>query len=84
MALQPGVRPAGDGPVLGPPTLPSPLRVSFHDDGPGIPKENLPSIFDPFFTTKRPGRGTGLGLSSCQDESRKKWVRAFSGGTRTP
>ncbi|MBZ5687666.1 MAG: PAS domain S-box protein [Acidobacteriia bacterium] len=40
--------------------------VSFHDDGPGIPKENLPSIFDPFFTTKRPGRGTGLGLSICK------------------
>jgi two-component system NtrC family sensor kinase len=40
--------------------------VSFHDDGPGIPKESLASIFDPLYTTKRPGRGTGLGLSICK------------------
>lgn len=40
--------------------------VSFQDDGPGIPKENVASVFDPFYTTKRPGRGTGLGLSICK------------------
>jgi two-component system NtrC family sensor kinase len=41
------------------------VRISFTDDGPGIPKENLKRIFDPFFTTKELGKGTGLGLSIC-------------------
>jgi PAS domain S-box-containing protein len=41
------------------------VKISFADDGPGIPKENLSRIFDPFFTTKDVGKGTGLGLSIC-------------------
>jgi len=41
------------------------VRVSFTDDGPGIPGENLKRIFNPFFTTKEVGKGTGLGLSIC-------------------
>ncbi len=39
--------------------------VTFHDNGIGIPAENISRIFDPFFTTKRAGEGTGLGLSIC-------------------
>jgi two-component system, NtrC family, sensor kinase len=39
------------------------IRVSFADNGPGIPEEEIAHIFDPFFTTKEPGKGTGLGLS---------------------
>jgi PAS domain S-box-containing protein len=39
------------------------VMISFADDGPGIPRENLNRIFDPFFTTKEAGKGTGLGLS---------------------
>ncbi len=41
------------------------VRISFTDDGPGIPRENLSRLFAPFFTTKPVGRGTGLGLSIC-------------------
>lgn len=38
------------------------LVVQLHDNGDGIPKENLTRIFEAFFTTKPPGEGTGLGL----------------------
>lgn len=39
------------------------LKISFEDDGAGIPPEHLDRIFDPFFTTKDVGEGTGLGLT---------------------
>jgi len=36
------------------------IKVSFSDNGVGVPQENLQSIFDPFFTTKQTGSGLGL------------------------
>jgi PAS domain S-box-containing protein len=41
------------------------IRITFADNGPGIPKADLENVFDPFFTTKDVGKGTGLGLSIC-------------------
>lgn len=37
------------------------IKIYIHDNGCGIPSENLDHIFNPFFTTKT--FGTGLGLS---------------------
>jgi signal transduction histidine kinase len=59
------------------------IRISFGDDGPGIPEDNLKGVFDPFFTTKGVGKGTGLGLSICygivQEHGGSLYVRSASG-----
>lgn len=40
------------------------VRVRIHDDGQGMPPDQVARIFDPFFSTKE--RGTGLGLPITQ------------------
>ena len=39
------------------------VLITVHDEGMGIPDENLGKLFSPFFTTKQVGKGTGLGLA---------------------
>ena len=43
------------------------LKITFTDEGIGIPAERLAKIFDPYFTTKKMGarKGLGLGLAVC-------------------
>lgn len=42
-------------------------KISFEDEGVGIPKDHLGKIFNPYFSTKEMGtqKGMGLGLSIC-------------------
>lgn len=39
------------------------VRITFRDDGCGIPQANIDRVFDPFFTTRMGQGGSGLGLS---------------------
>jgi signal transduction histidine kinase len=39
------------------------IRITFYDNGSGIPSGIMDKIMNPFFTTKPDGIGTGLGLS---------------------
>jgi signal transduction histidine kinase len=43
------------------------MKISFKDNGGGIPEEQFENIFHPFFTTKPLGEGIGLGLSISYD-----------------
>ena len=54
------------------------IRISFADDGPGIPPDVINRIFDPFFTTKEVGKGTGLGLSICYGIVTKQGGRIYA------
>jgi PAS domain S-box-containing protein len=45
----------------------SPLRVTVHDEGVGIPAEILPRVREQFFTTREASGGTGLGLFVSQE-----------------
>jgi signal transduction histidine kinase len=46
------------------------LRLTVHDDGPGIPPEDLSRVFEPFYRTsaarQADAEGSGLGLAIAQ------------------
>lgn len=42
-------------------------EIRVEDSGSGISAENVKNLFRPFFSTKEFGRGSGLGLTICQE-----------------
>ncbi|MDH4192095.1 MAG: ATP-binding protein [Betaproteobacteria bacterium] len=52
----------------------SALRIAVHDEGPGIPEQDLERVFEPFFrleqSRNRDSGGTGLGLSIARNIAR--------------
>jgi two-component system NtrC family sensor kinase len=57
------------------------IILSVVDNGPGIPRDLLPSIFDPFSTTKAEGSGLGLGISATvvRDHAGHIWAESEEG-----
>ena len=59
------------------------IRMTFYDNGVGIPASIQDRIFDPFFTTKPMGKGTGLGLSVShgiiKDHGGRLWFESIEG-----
>jgi len=39
------------------------IKITIHDNGPGMPEDVRRKVFEPFFTTKEKNQGAGLGLS---------------------
>jgi PAS domain S-box-containing protein len=59
------------------------VRLTFYDNGTGIPARILDKICDPFFSTKPRGEGTGLGLSISygivKDHGGRLWFQSVEG-----
>ena len=39
------------------------IKITYSDNGKGVPQDQLPLLFEPFFTTKREQGGSGLGTN---------------------
>ncbi|MBM3132703.1 MAG: GHKL domain-containing protein, partial [Chloroflexi bacterium] len=53
------------------------LRITFTDDGPGIPSKLRDQVFESFFTTAEDSQRLGLGLAIC-----RRLLRSHGGSIR--
>ena len=53
-------------------------RVTFRDEGPGIPPEKREKIFEPFYTEKQQGTGLGLSIASRIVEAHGGFIQVDS------
>jgi signal transduction histidine kinase len=56
--------------------------IDVEDDGPGLPRDNLP-IFEPFYTTKPQGTGLGLAIAKRAIEDHSGELTCASANGRT-
>ena len=68
-AIEATGRTTGEVRVAGGPAGPQAARVSFRDDGPGVPERLRERLFQPFAGSGRPG-GAGLGLAIARELAR--------------
>jgi signal transduction histidine kinase len=53
-------------------------RITFRDEGPGIPPEKQEKIFEPFYTEKQQGTGLGLSIASRIVEAHGGFIQVES------
>jgi signal transduction histidine kinase len=58
-------------------------RVEVHDNGIGIPRDNIAKVFNHGFTTKKSGHGFGLHNCANAAQQMDGSLEAFSGGPGT-
>ena len=69
--ISPSILPSGPGKYV---------KISFRDQGIGIPSDHLKRIFDPYFTTKQKGSGIGLTVAYSIVDRHNGYITAESEG----
>ncbi|SHJ71831.1 two-component system sensor histidine kinase NtrB [Tepidibacter formicigenes] len=54
------------------------VKISFEDEGIGIPRDKLEKIFEPFYTTKDTGTGLGLSITHRIIEEHNGYIKVES------